>query len=152
MKIGFYLENRNIPDVDLSRPALGNPGCGGTEHMFSALPFHLAAADGRDHRPIVFANHVERLPDNLARHRATDVLEAARRAKDEGCEIFVYRPWRHPQTGFLALIDRLQLPAVAWAHVTPTEPHLRALAGSSCVKAVVCVGREPNCRTPSPTA
>lgn len=142
MKIGFYLENSGIPEIDLSRPSLGNPGCGGTEYLFAALSFHLAAAGGRDHRPIVFANHAERLPDNLTCFPVTDVLEAARRAKNEGCGLFVYRPRRHPQTEFLALIDRLQLPVVAWTHVTPTEPHLRALAESPHVKAVVCVGRE----------
>ena len=142
MKVAFYLDNQDIPDVDLSRPSLGNPGCGGTEYMFAAFPSYLAAAEGHDHRPIILANHVGRLPSNVASLRVRNLLDAVRRAKDEGCDLFVYRPRRHPQVEFLALIDRLRFPTVAWTHITPTGPHLRVLAGSPHVKAIVCVGRE----------
>ena len=142
MKVAFYLDNQDIPDVDLSRPSLGNPGCGGTQYRLAALPSYLAAAEGHDHRLIILANHVERLPDNVASFRVPDILEAVRQAKDEGCDLFVYRPTRHPQVEFLALIDRLRLSVVSWPGITPTGPHLRALAGSPHVKAIVCVGRE----------
>ena len=142
MKVAFYLENRNMPDVDLTRPSLGNPGCGGTEYMFAALPSYLAAVEGNEHHIVILASHIERLPENVPCLRVTNVCDAVRRAKEYGCDIFVYRPRRHPQVEFLALLDRLRISAVAWVHVTPTGPHLRALANSSNVKAVVCVGRE----------
>ena len=143
MKGAFYLENGAIPDVDLSQPSLGNPGCGGTQYMFAAIPFYLAAAEEKTGcRPFILANHVDRLPGNVANRRATNVLEAARLAKEEGCDVFVYRPRRHLEAELLALIDRLGLPTVARFSITPTGPYLRALAKSSSIKAVVCVGRE----------
>ena len=143
MKVAFYLENGAIPDVDLSQPSLGNPGCGGTEYMFAAIPFYLAAAEEKTGcRPFILANHVDRLPGNVANRPATNVLEAARLAKEEGCDVFVYRPRRHLEAELLALIDRLGLPTVARFSITPTGPYLRALAKSSSIKAVVCVGRE----------
>ena len=142
MKIAFYLENCRIPEVDLSRPWLGNPGCGGTEYLFAALPSYLATLEGHKYQILIIANHVGRLPGNVWSLRAQNIEDAARRARDEGCGLFVYRPRRHRQTSFLSLIDRLRLPTVAWAHLTPVETHLRALAKSTHVKAVVCVGRE----------
>ena len=142
MKIAFYLENRRIPEVDLSKPWLGNPGCGGTEYLFAALPSYLATLEAHKYQILIIANHVGRLPGNVRSLRARSIEDAAHRAKDEGCGLFVYRPRRHPQTSFLSLIDRLQLSTVAWAHITPIEIHLRALAKSTYVKAVICVGRE----------
>ena len=142
MKIAFYLDNRNIPDVDLSRPRLGNPGCGNSEYRLAAFPSYLATAEGHGYKPVILANHIGRLPDNVPCLRAVDILEAARRAKDEGCDFFVYRPWRRPQAEFLGIIDRLQLSVVPWPGIALTDRHLRAMAGSPQVKAVVCVERE----------
>ncbi len=143
MKVAFYLENRAIPDVDLSRPSLGNPGCGGAEYMLSAIPSYLAAEEEKTGcRLLVLANHVDRLPGNVANRRVTDVLAAASKAKEEGCDVFVYRPRRHLEIELLELIERLRLPTVARFSITPTGPYLRALAESAHVKAVVCVGRE----------
>ena len=143
MKVAFYLENHAIPDVDLSRPSLGNPGCGGAQHMLAAIPSHLAAAEEKTGcQPLILANHVHRLPGNVTSLRVSDVVEAASKAKEEGCDIFVYRPRRHLEAELLALIDRLELPTIARFSITPTGPYLRALAKSTHVKAVVCVGRE----------
>jgi glycosyltransferase involved in cell wall biosynthesis len=141
-KVAFYLENRSIPDVDLSRPELGNPGCGGTEFLFAALPYYIQKYNGIGYDPLLLANHTDRLPDNLVHIRVEDVIDAARRAKEEGCSIFVYRPRRHTEAELLALIDTLQLPTIAWVHITPVAAHLRAIARSKYTKAVVCVERE----------
>ena len=142
MKIAFYVDNQNISDVDLSRPRLGNPGCGGTQFLLAALPSYLAKASGHYYQPIILANHIKRLPNNVPCLLAGDILDAACRAKDEGCDVFIYRPHRHPQTEFLGLIDSLQLSVLPWAGLTLTDPHLRAMACSPNVKAVVCVERE----------
>lgn len=142
MRVAFYLENRSIPDVDLSRPELGNPGCGGTEFLFAALPNYIAKDNSTCYEPILLANHTDRLPGNLAHIRVEDVMDAVRRAKEAGCSIFVYRPRRHLEAELLALIDGLEMPTIAWAHITPVATHLRAIARSKYIKAVVCVERE----------
>ena len=143
MKIAFYLENRSIPDVDLSEPSLGNPGCGGTEYMLAAIPSYLAAAEEKTScQPVILANHLHHLPGNVTSLRVSDVVEAASKAKEERCDIFVYRPRRHLETELLALIDRLELPTITHCSITPTDLYLRALASSTHVKAVVCIGHE----------
>ena len=41
MKLGFYYENKGLPDMDCSRPDLGNPGVGGTQYCFLLLIYYL---------------------------------------------------------------------------------------------------------------
>ncbi len=142
MRIGFYLANRQIPDVDLRYPRLGNPGCGGTEFLFSALPHYLAKLHGHALCPIIFANHVDFLPDNVSAIRVEDVCDGAYAAKEEGCSFFIYRPHRHVDSRILDLINELQLPAIGWLHLTPTMPHLRRMANTPYLKAIVCVEHE----------
>ena len=140
-KVGFYLENQKTPDVDLSRPSEGNPGCGGTEFLFAALPYYLTVL-GKGYKPILLANHVDRLPDNVTHVQVADVMDAVRRAKEIGCEIFVYRPRRHAEQELLALIDAMKLPTIAWAHITPLGDHLRTMVRTRYLKALVCVEHE----------
>ncbi len=142
MKVAFYLENRDVPDVDFRQPALGNPGCGGTEYLFSALPYYLKKLKANECQPIILANHTHKLPENAAHFRVADVFDAARRAKEAGCAFFVYRPRRQPNSKLLVLIDSLQIPTIAWAHITPTSQHLREMARTRYIKAIVCVELE----------
>ena len=142
MRIAFYLENGNIPNVDLSRPELGNPGCGGTEFLFAALPFYLASLDGDTVQPVLLANHTGLLPPSLEVHLVSNILDAAQRAKNMKCAFFVYRPKRFEEPGLYALLNQLKIPSIAWLHVTPTNPQLRALGANAHIKAVVCVEHE----------
>ncbi|MDE6541735.1 MAG: hypothetical protein K2L74_06975, partial [Muribaculaceae bacterium] len=69
MKIGFYLQNANVAEADLSHPLDGNPGVGGTEYMFAAIPYALqqaVQASGSPHEIVLLANSTARLPEGLA--------------------------------------------------------------------------------------
>ena len=142
IKIGFYLENQNIKDVDLSQPELGNPGCGGTEYLFSALPYYLAKLHGDKCETILFANHTGNLIRNVKSFQVSDVIAAAKAAKEYSCDFFIYRPYRHTQEDLLETLSELTLPSIAWAHITPLGEHLRELAKHKYVKALVCVEHE----------
>ena len=141
IKVAFYLENRAIPNIDLSAPELGNPGCGGTEFLFVALPYYLEKL-GSDYQPVILANHINKLPSSVDHIKVADVVEAARQAKSYGCGIFVYRPRRHTEQVLLDEIDALEINTVAWAHITPMDDYLRAMARTQFLKALVCVEHE----------
>lgn len=141
-KVAFYLENQNISDVDLTHPEFGNPGCGGTEFLFVALPYYMEQATTKLFSPVLLANHIDRLPSNIECLKVSNVLDAARVAKELGCLIFIYRPRRHTEVELLELIDQLEINSIAWAHITPLPKHLRAIAKTQYVKALVCVERE----------
>lgn len=142
IKVGFYLENAAIADVDLSRPELGNPGCGGTEYLFSSLPHYLGKYGKNRCHPVLFANRTGKLPANVETVEAADAYDAARKAKAAGCALFVYRPKRQSETDILDLFESLDLPAILWVHVTPTMPYVRAIARCPSVRAFVCVEHE----------
>ena len=88
MRIGFYLANKDIQNIDLSNPWKGNPGCGGTEYLFSALPCFLAAYKPHLHI-VIYAHHTKLLPDNCQGVEVIDLIDAAHKAKDDGCD-FLY--------------------------------------------------------------
>ena len=142
MKIGIYLENKGIPDVDLSRPDKGNPGCGGTEYIFATLPYYLAKLHREICTPVLLANHTGLLPENVETTQASDVYEAARQTKRQGCDFFLYGPKRREEIDVLDLIVELEFPTICWARLTPTSPYLRRMARTDIFRALVCMGYE----------
>lgn len=142
MRPAFYLENKAIPDVDFRHPELGNPGCGGTEYLFVATPFYLAKYGTVCQNPLILANDVSLLPEGLDCVQVADIYEAARQAKKNEVDVFVYRPRRASEEDILDLLVSLSLPAVGWAHITPKARYLRLMARCSSFKALVCVEHE----------
>lgn len=142
LNINFYLHNVNIPDVDFTSPQHGNPGCGGTEYLFVALPYYLSKIRGKTCHVVIHANITDNLPKSLECHVAKDVIEAAEQAENMGADFFIYRPTREPELDFLRFVDSIELRTIAWFHITPTHPHLRLLAKSSATSAAVCVEHE----------
>ncbi len=142
MKVAFYLENATIPDVDFTRPELGNPGCGGTEYLFATLPYYLIKFGQSACTPVLFANDTDHLPLGVTAHRVDDCYAALRAAKASGCNIFVYRPKRQTEMDMLDLMAELQMPSVLWIHVIPTSAYIRKIATNPYVRAFVCVEHE----------
>ncbi|MFP4386787.1 MAG: glycosyltransferase family 4 protein [Alphaproteobacteria bacterium] len=142
MKIAFYLENKNIPNVDFTAPEAGNPGCGGTEYLFAATPYYIQKHLKYQISTILLANNVAHLPDNCKAHQVDDLYHAATKAKELGIDLFIYRPRRDTDSDFLSLIENIALPTIAWAHITPKPNHLRAMAKNKYLKALVCVEHE----------
>lgn len=142
--VAFYLDNGLIPDVDLSNPINGNPGCGGTEFLFVALPYYLKLLSDPKHNiiPILFAQHIEKLPKNIDRYNVSNIEEAIEKSKELNVSIFVYRPHRKSNIDLLKTISKYNIPTIAWAHITPTGEHLRKLAKIDTIKALVCVEHE----------
>lgn len=142
MKIGFYLQNANVAEADLSHPLDGNPGVGGTEYMFAAIPYALqqaVQASGSPHEIVLLANSTARLPEGLATACATDDTLGATAAR-LGLDAVVIR--------YSAANLRLgaALPAacaaVYWTHNFVPRAELTQLARAPYVKAIVCVGTE----------
>ena len=147
IKIAFYLENTNIPDIDLSKPSHGNPGCGGTEYLFVALPYYIhkyLKKNDYEHliEVIILAEHTQKLPSIIKSFKVTGVKDAAKTAKNLNVDFFIYRPRRHENENLLKFLDELKLPTIGWAHVTPNDKYLRDMSKSFYFKALVCVEHE----------
>jgi glycosyltransferase involved in cell wall biosynthesis len=142
MKVAFYLENGAIRNVDFTQPWLGNPGCGGTEYLFSSLPYYINMEAGDKVESILFANSTDHMPPDVQVVQSQDCYEAARMAKKMGCAIFVYRPKRQSEMDMLDLLVSLDLPTVLWIHVVPTSAYIRKIAACPAIRAFVCVEQE----------
>jgi glycosyltransferase involved in cell wall biosynthesis len=142
IKVGLFLDNRDIRGVDLSNPPAGNPGCGGTEFLIVSLAYYFIKYKKHSITPILFVCSDNNLPKEIDKHEVDDVLEGALMAKKYGCNFYIYRPFRDTQNKLLELINKLELNSILWLHVAPKYEHLRRMAECEFVKSVVCVEHE----------
>lgn len=142
IKIAFYLDNRHIEGIDFSQPELGNPGTGACEYLHTAIPYFIHKYCGEKVEPVIIAAHTAKLPPQLKAYEVHSVTEAATKAKELGVDFFVFRPRLNEEDHILDHIDRIGLPSIGRAALTPYPQHVRKMANSKFFKALVCVGRE----------
>ena len=143
MKIAFYLENRRIPGADLRKPGLGNPGVGGTQYLFVALPFYMQRLRPKAWELVLLANVTNNLPPELNSVQVDSLADAALVADGLGCDIFIFRPTSDPEgMQIFNILSQTSLKAIAWAHNTPSPQCLDAIANHRQIPRFVAVGRE----------
>jgi glycosyltransferase involved in cell wall biosynthesis len=141
MRIAIYIDNSQLEDVNFSDPEAGNPGCGGTEFLLAVLPYYLRKYS-KTLKVNIFARKCGRFPQGVKVFVVESVINAVERAREERCDIFVYRPVRDPQCALIEAISRIQMDTVVWFHVTPKIEHLKILGQAEYIKAMVCVEHE----------
>lgn len=142
LKIAFYLDNRNVPSTDFTMPENGNPGVGAAEYLHVAIPFYLEKECGSFCEVIIYAHNKDKLPSNVISYEVEDIVDAAEKAASNNVNIFIFRPRVKEELNILDVIDRLKLPSIGRAALTPSVEHLRKMSKSQYFKALVCVGRE----------
>jgi glycosyltransferase involved in cell wall biosynthesis len=144
MKVGFYLRNQSVSEVDLSQPENGNPGVGGTQFNFVTLPYYLKKHNSNEVTSVIYANAPNHLPEAVEHRAASKATDAAHRAKEDGCDALVFRPTESTRSqGLTPALEDLGLKGIAWGHNVPLPlPHMDVLASSPAVRRFVVVGRE----------
>ncbi|WP_160674422.1 glycosyltransferase family 4 protein [Clostridium sp. C8-1-8] len=139
MKIGFYLDNNGLRDVDLSNPKNGNPGIGGTQFMIWQLAYYLQKA--REELEVyIYANRIENLYSLTKNYEAKDLKDAIMLASSHSIDIFVFRSIT--DASVYELIDANRLNSVAWGHNFGDSKQLELMKNCSYLKKYVCVGKE----------
>ncbi|MFT6989339.1 MAG: glycosyltransferase involved in cell wall biosynthesis [Paraglaciecola sp.] len=143
IKVGLYLENRSIHDVDLRHPEKGNPGVGGTEYNFVNMPFNFMRFFPGDVEFVFFANSVKHLPKNFLVFQADGFVSALQLAEENLCEILIWRPTLKEEVyGHLKAIEVSAMSVIGWIHNTPEIKVLDAMANISNFKRFVAVSHE----------
>ena len=143
IKVGLYLENRNIDDVDLTEPEKGNPGVGGTQFNFVTLPYYFKKNFPERVSFIWYANSTKNLPENISASEVKSPTEGAEKADKDGCDIYVWRPTTDEEgQEFIENIDSFDVKTVAWVHNTPNNEALNKLSRSEQLKRFVTVSQE----------
>lgn len=142
MKVAFHLDNSRIHEVDLRTPEAGNPGIGGTEFNILCVPYYIQKHAQSDFVPVLYANDVRYLPEDLERRSCIDMPSAVSQACRDGCKIFVFRPRDDDETrGALKELQKTGVIGIAWLHSTVTGL-MRELAKNQGVARAVFVGQE----------
>ena len=142
MKIGFFLDNKNLRHTDFRQPWEGSPGVGASEYLQVTLPYFIAQYGGESVETCIFAPYIDLLPSDIPCYETPSVIHATRKAKAAGVDYFVYWPHLHEETRMLDVLDDLQLASIGISQLTPHPIHVRRLAKVKALKALVCVGRE----------
>jgi glycosyltransferase involved in cell wall biosynthesis len=142
-KVGLYIENSNISDVDLSHPEFGNPGIGGTEFNFVSLPYYFNRnAQGRTDFA-VYAQSAKNFPRHFTVVQVSDCLEALKHCVRDGCDILLWRPTGREDTSYLLdFVDDYNIKVIAWVHNTLSQDILNRLADLKNIKRFVAVSEE----------
>ena len=141
IKVGFYCQNQGYPNVDITFPEKGNPGMGGTQFAEIATAYYLNKYYPEQLEILLFANLDNLLPPSLTVYPAINVIDAAVKSEQEGCDIFVFK------SSFLnhelsKTLDKLDLKAIARSDNFPNVDILNLLVDCSQIKGHVCVGQE----------
>jgi glycosyltransferase involved in cell wall biosynthesis len=141
VKVGFYVENKGYPDVDLRFPEQGNPGIGGTEFTEIATAYYIKKFHPDQIDVLLLANITELLPPLLNVHHALDVVDAALKSHEAGCDIFVFRS-KLLTHEFIHQLESLNIKVIARSNNTPDVDVVSMIADCSKIKCHVCVGHE----------
>lgn len=139
MKISFYLDNSRIKSKNLKNPENGNPGIGGTQYMIWMISYYLKK-NYPELEILLFANEIEKLPTNLIARKANSLKEAAILSKKENINYFIFRSVEDVE--FYELIDKINLPSIAWAHNFSSKKELYYINSCKNIKRYVCVSKE----------
>ncbi|EDX70599.1 glycosyl transferase, group 1 family protein [Coleofasciculus chthonoplastes PCC 7420] len=141
IKVGFHLENKGHPQVDLRIPEKGNPGIGGTQFTTLATAYYLNQLYPDQLEILLLANHLELFPPSLSVCHAESLVDAAIKSEKEGCDIFIFKSAGGGDQIYDQL-RKLKIKAVARSNNTPDRSKLNQIADCSQIKAHVCVGHE----------
>jgi glycosyltransferase involved in cell wall biosynthesis len=145
MKVGWYLNNKNIPNADLRKPELGNPGIGGSEFNAVTVPYYLNKKGVNNFQSVIYAHHIDLLPSQLDCCKITSCTNAIQVAAQDDCDFFVFRPSPVDIDEVSEIVDLLNLVSlrgIAWLHNDLPPEILNILSRKSSISRAVCVGRE----------
>lgn len=143
IKVALYLENKNIVNIDLSKPYEGNPGIGGTEFMFVSMPYYYKEIISDDVEFIYYASNINSLHKKFDAVQVDSCYDAFIKSTMDQCDIFIWRPvdnedhWK-----IIDNMDNFTMPVVAWVHNTLPQKMLDALADRKNLKRYITVSQE----------
>lgn len=141
IKVGFYLENKGYTNADLRFPEKGNPGIGGTEFTTLATAYYLTKYYPEKVEVLLLANRTEYFPPSLNVCNADNLVEAAVKSENEGCDIFIFKS-QHISHPIYEQLKKTKVKVIVRSNNYPDIYSLNKIASLSQIKAHVCVGQE----------
>lgn len=138
MRIGFWLEDKDIDGVDLSNPECGNPGIGGTQYMFVLLTYYLNKLFP-DLEILLFRYNDNKIfPGVRCIKIKNHILECVEENK---IDIFVFGTLGRDDN-FYKKLNLYKFKSIAWAHNYISMSDAKSIELSHNIKRLVFVGHQ----------
>lgn len=138
MKIAFYLENKNLSNIDCSNIENGNPGIGGTEYIIQATIYYLTKLAPQYHI-VLGAQCIDNIPP-IPYYKKTDSISELIKDEKPDYIIFKYEPYLYKEASICAKESNTKL--IPWAHNFIKRSELTTLANNPLVTRIICVSKE----------
>lgn len=138
MKIAFYLENKNLSNIDCSNLENGNPGIGGTEYIIQATIYYLTKLAPQYHI-VLGAQCIDNIP-SIPYYRKTESISELIKEENPDYIIFKYEPYLYKEAVICAKEYNTKL--IPWAHNFIKRSELTELANNPQVSRIICVSKE----------
>jgi len=144
MKVAFYLDNSQLPEIDLRYPEKGNPGVGGSEYMIVMIANDLVKRYRNLMEVSILASDISRLPAACRVSHAGSFKEAAGKAARDCIDILIFNVGYGDSLveDIASLESYPTVKGIAWAQCLLTGTEWDLLERSKSIATVVNVGRE----------
>lgn len=146
-KIFFYLDNSKIKNADLRYPEEGNPGVGGTQYYFVALPYYIHKYKASSYDVYILAHFVELLPSNLKCIEVNGIDDVLKISNSLNPDFLIIRPlFDESFQKFYSNLSSSRIKCIMWGHNMLNYSQLKTINDIEQIVAYVCVSREQSHR------
>ena len=139
MKIIFYLDNRNIRNVNILNIENGNPGIGGTEYIIYSIVYYLSKEKSEDFEIKLGTQYVKNIFSDILCVQCNCISELIYKENPDYI-IFKYESDVYKEASLCAKKSGTKL--IPWAHNFIKRSALTELANDYNVARIVCVSKE----------
>jgi glycosyltransferase involved in cell wall biosynthesis len=136
MKIGFYIDNKNLSNLDISFLENGNPGIGGSEYMIISLINQLS----KKHKIVLFS-HKKIIIKNTSNVIFTEIKNIFIHADKYSVDFLIIKYIRDISI-FEHRFNPKNINFILWAHNIIPNYQLSILSKNNNLSALVCVSKE----------
>lgn len=139
MKIIFYLDNRNIRNVNILNIENGNPGIGGTEYIIYSIVYYLSKEKSEDFEIKLGTQYVKNIFSDILCVQCNCISELIYKENPDYI-IFKYESDVYKEASLCAKKSGTKL--IPWAHNFIKRSELTVLANNPLVTRIICVSKE----------
>ena len=142
MKVGFYVNNSQFSQVDCRNVIDGNPGIGGTWHLFLIIASELARRDNNLDVILYVQKNTGLLPEGVTIIEVENNVNALEHADSIGIDYMVMNLLRFPWATYDFNRLRSNLKIIVWCHNFAANKELVCMAKNERVARIINVSRE----------
>lgn len=139
MKIIFYLDNRNIRNVNILNIENGNPGIGGTEYIIYSIVYYLSKEKSEDFEIKLGTQYVKNIFSDILCVQCNCISELIYKENPDYI-IFKYESDVYKEASLCAKKSGTKL--IPWVHNFIKRSELTVLANNPLVTRIICVSKE----------